>query len=82
MFAPWKKSYDKPREHIKKERHHFADKSAYSQSYVFFSGHVWMWELDFIKKPECERVDAFELWFGEDHSWESLGMQRDQTTQS
>ena len=46
MFAPWKKSYDKPRQHIKKQRHHFADKSAYSQSYDFSSSHVWIWELD------------------------------------
>ena len=36
MLAPWKKSYDKPRHLIKKQRHHFADKGLYSQSYVFF----------------------------------------------
>ena len=46
MLAPWKKSYDKPREHIKKQRHYFADKGLYSQSYGFFSSHVWMWESD------------------------------------
>ena len=46
MFAPWKKSYDKPRQCIKKQRHHFADKSPFSQSYGFSSSHVWMWELD------------------------------------
>ena len=34
------------REHIKKQRHHFADKGPYSQSYCFSSSHVWMWELD------------------------------------
>ena len=45
MFALWKKSYDKPREHIKKERHHFADKGPYSQSYVSSSSHVWIREL-------------------------------------
>ena len=44
-FAPWKKSYDKSRQHIKKQRHHFADKGSYCQSYVFSSRHVWMWEL-------------------------------------
>ena len=38
-------SYDKPRQHIKKQRHHFADKHLSSQSYVFSSNHVWMWEL-------------------------------------
>ena len=43
MFAPWKKSYDKPRQHIKKQRHHFADKFLYNQSYDFSSSHVWMW---------------------------------------
>ena len=41
-LAPWKKGYDKPRQHIKKQRHHFADKSPYNQSYGFFSSHVWM----------------------------------------
>ena len=46
MLAPWKKSYDKPRQYIKKHKHHFADKGPYSQSYVFSSSHVQMWELD------------------------------------
>ena len=45
-LAPWKKSYDQPRQHIKKQRHHFANKGPYSQSYGFSSSHVWMWELD------------------------------------
>ena len=39
-FAPWKESYYKPRQCIKKQRHHFADKSAFSQSYGFSSSHV------------------------------------------
>ena len=38
--APWKKTYDKPRQHIKKQRHHFADKYLYNQSYSFSSSHV------------------------------------------
>ena len=46
MFAPWKKSYDQPRQCIKKKRQHFGDKGLYSQSYGFSSSHVWMWELD------------------------------------
>ena len=46
MLAPWKKSYDQPRQHIKKQRHYFANKCPFSQSYGFFSSHVWMWELD------------------------------------
>ena len=45
--TPWKKSYDKPRQHIKKERHCFANKGLSSQGYVFFNSHVWMWELDY-----------------------------------
>ena len=47
MLAPWNKSYDKPRQHIKKQRHHFTDKGPYSKSYDFSSSHVWMWELDY-----------------------------------
>ena len=46
MIAPWKKSCDKPRHHVKKQRHYFADKGPSSQSYGFSSSHVWMWELD------------------------------------
>ena len=46
MLAPWKKSHDQPRQHIKKQRHHFANKRLYSQSYDFSSSHVWIWELD------------------------------------
>ena len=45
-LAPWKKSYDQPRQHIKKQRHYFANKGLSSQSYGFSSSHVWMWELD------------------------------------
>ena len=45
MLAPWKKSFDKPGQCIKKQRHHFADKGPYSQSYDFSSS-VWRWELD------------------------------------
>ena len=42
-LAPWKKSYDKPRKHIKKQRHYSVDKGPCSQS---SSSHVWMWQLD------------------------------------
>ena len=41
-LAPWKKSYDQPRQHIKKQRHYFANKGPSSQSYDFASSHVWM----------------------------------------
>ena len=44
--TPWKKSYDQPRQHIKKQRHYFASKVLSSQSYGFSSSQVWMWELD------------------------------------
>ena len=47
MLAPWKKSYDQPREHTKKQRHYSANKGLSSQSYGFFSSHVWMWELEY-----------------------------------
>ena len=45
-LAPWKKSYDQPRQHIKKQRHYFVDKGPSSQSYGFSSSHVLMWKLD------------------------------------
>ena len=41
-LAPWKKSYDKPRQHIKKHRHDLAKKAPSSQNYGFSSGHVWI----------------------------------------
>ena len=44
-LAPWKKSYDKPTQHTKKQRCHFANKGLYRQRYGF-SSHVWMWELN------------------------------------
>ena len=47
MLAPWKKSYDQPRQHIKKQRYYFAKKGLSSQSYGVSSSHVWMWELDY-----------------------------------
>ena len=46
MLALWKKSCDKPRYCMKKQKHHFADKGPYSESYGFSSSRVWMWELD------------------------------------
>ena len=47
MLAPWKKSYDQTRQHIKKQRHYFVNKGPSSQRYGFSSSHVWMWELDY-----------------------------------
>ena len=48
-LAPWKENYDKPRQCIKKQKQHFADKGPYSQSYGFSSSRVRMWELDHKK---------------------------------
>ena len=61
MLAPSKKNYDKSRQHLKKQRHHFAIKSQYSQSYGFSSSNVQC-ESWTIKKAECRRIDAFQLW--------------------
>ena len=61
MLAPWKKSYDKYRQHIKKQRHHFANKVSIVKAMVFpvviHGCESWT-----IKKTECWRIDAFELW--------------------
>ena len=54
--APWKKSYDQPRQHIKKQRHYFVNKGPSSQAYGFSSGLVWMWELD------CKESWALKNW--------------------
>ena len=61
MLASWKKSYDKPRQHIKKQRRYFTGKGPYSQAMVFL---VVMYgcENRIIKKAEHLRIDTFELW--------------------
>ena len=60
MVTPWKKSYDKPRQHIIKQRHYFADKGLYGQIYgfpvVMYGCESWT-----IKKAEHQRINAFEL---------------------
>ena len=61
-LAPWKKSYDQPRQYIKKQRYYFADQGPSSQSYGFSSSHLYGCESWTIKKAECWRIDAFELW--------------------
>ena len=59
--TPWKKSYDKPRQHIKKQRYHFANKGPDSKGTVFpvvmYTCYSWN-----IKKADYRRTDAFELW--------------------
>ena len=47
MLIPWKESYDQPRQHIKKQRHYFANKGPSSQNHGFSSSQVWLWELDY-----------------------------------
>ena len=51
-LTPWKKSYDQPRKHIKKQRHYFANKGLFSQGYGFSRSHVWMWDLDYKESWE------------------------------
>ena len=66
MLVPWKKSYDKPRQHIKKQRHHFADKGPLVKAMVF-PVVLYGFESWAIKKAKCQKIDAFELW-----SWRKL----------
>ena len=76
--GPWKKSYDQPRQHIKKQGHYFANKIRLVKAMVFpvvmYGCESWT-----IKKAEHQRIDAFELW-----CWrrllESLGLQGDPTS--
>ena len=60
-LAPWKKSYDKPRQHIKKQRHYLANKGPYSQIYSVTIV-MYGWDSWTIKKAECWRIDTFEVW--------------------
>ena len=61
--SPYRKSYDQPRQHIKKQRHYFANKGASSQSCGFSSIVTYGCESWTIKKAECQRIDAFEPWY-------------------
>ena len=61
MIVPWKKSYYQPRQHVKKQRHHFADKGLYTQSYVFFSVVMYGCAMWTIRKTEHRRIDTLEL---------------------
>ena len=61
MLTPWKESYDQPRQHIKKQRHYFVNKSCLVKAMVFpvamYGCESWT-----TKKAEGQRTDAFELW--------------------
>ena len=61
MLAPWKKSYDQSRQHFKKQRHYFAHKVCVVKDMIF-PVVVYECEIWTIKKAECQRIDAFELW--------------------
>ena len=65
--TPWKESYDQPRQHIKKQRHYFANKGPSSKGYGFSSGHAWMWELDYqeswVQKSWCYWTVVLEKTF-------------------
>ena len=80
MLSPWKESYEKPIKQVKKQRYQFADKSFKVKAMIFpvlmYGCENWI-----IKKAECQRIDASNCGAGED-SWESLGLQGDQTSQS
>ena len=75
-LAPWKKSYDQTRQHIKKQRHYFFNKGPSSQGYGFSSSHVWMWKLDYKESLSAEELMVLNCGVGED-SWESLALQGD-----
>ena len=65
MFAPWKDSYDEPRQHIKKQRHHLLTKVHLVKAMVFTEV-MYGWESWTIKKAEHQRIDTFKLCSGED----------------
>ena len=75
MLAPWKKHYDQPRKHIKKQRHYFTNKGLSSQSYGFSISHVWMWELDYEESWMPKNWCFWTVVLGED-SWESWTSRR------
>ena len=62
MLIPWKKSYDQPRQLIKKQRHCFVNKSWHLVKAMVFPVVMYGCESWTIKKAECQRIDAFELW--------------------
>ena len=61
MLIPWKEIYDQPTQHIKKQRHYFANKGPSSQGYCFFAVVMYGCESRTIKKAEHWRIGAFEL---------------------
>ena len=74
-------SHDEPRQHIKKLRHYLDNKGPSSKSCGFSSSHVWIWGLDHKRRLNIKELMLLNCDVGED-SWESLGLQGDQTSQS
>ena len=76
MLAPWKESYDKPRQHIKKHRCHFVNRGPYCQSYGFSSSHIQMWELDhkegWVLKNWCFWIVVLEKTLESPLDWKEI----------
>ena len=76
MLTPWQESYDQPRQHIKKQRHYFANKGPSSQGYGFSRSHVWMWELDYkeswVQKNWCFWTVVLEKTFESPLDWKEI----------
>ena len=68
-----------PRQHIKKQRHYFANQGPSGQGYDFSSGHVWMW-VGLWRKLSAKELTLLN--YGVEDSWESLGLQGDPTSPS
>ena len=69
-------SYDKPRQHIKKQKHHLTDKSPYSQIYAFSSSHLWIWELgrreDWLLKKWCFQSAVLDKTLESPFDWKEI----------
>ena len=81
MLVPWKKSYDEPRQHIKKQRYHFADKGPYSQKLWFFQQSCTDVRIGPLRKLSAKEFIISNCGAGKD-SRKTLGQQGDQTSQS
>ena len=81
MLAPWKKSYDQPRQQFKKQRHYFANKGSSIVTAMVFPVVMYGCESWTVNKAECRRIGAYELW-----CWRRLenplGLQEDPASHS
>ena len=81
LLTPWKESYDQPRQHIKKQRHYFANEGLSSQKLWFFQWSYMDVRVVLWRKLSTEKLMLLNCGVGED-SWESLGLQGDPTSSS